>query len=182
MSFLENLIGEGLQSSTVKPLGSTPTIITPFRMIGEGDIYFGRRVRLGTIKGAGAYTMSQLIVSNGGEIYIEDDVVINNNFHILAYGSRVTIGKETVIGSNLQIMTFNGHQVSPGNRKLYDSPRSIYIGSNCWLGNDVKLLKGASIGSNSVIGIGCIIDSSLSIPESSLVKFGKKSLSISIIK
>ena len=72
--------------------------------------------------------MSQLVVGDGGEIDIGDDVVLNNNFYIFAYGAKIVISMKTIIGSNLQIMSFNGHQMNPSNRRKYDQPNQFISG------------------------------------------------------
>jgi maltose O-acetyltransferase len=178
MTFLNGLIQEGLKSSNVVPAGPTPIISTPCRFIGNGKITFGNGVVFGTKKGPDLYSMSQLVVGDGGEIDIGDDVVLNNNFYIFAYGAKIVISMKTIIGSNLQIMSFNGHQMNPSNRRKYDQPKSIYIGSNCWLGNNVTVLKGSIIGSDSVISTGSIVNEKHKIPEKSIVKIESKNLSI----
>ena len=44
---------------------------------------------------------------------------------------------------------------------------AIVSGKNCWLGSNVIVLKGVTIGDNSIIGAGCVIHKD--IPANSTV-------------
>lgn len=79
------------------------------------------------------------------------------------------IGSNSIFGENVKIYDHN-HRFNMPNRLIKNSGYSygsVSIGSNCWIGSNVILLKGAEIGNNCVIGAGCVIDSK--IPSNSIV-------------
>ena len=69
---------------------------------------------------------------------------------------KITIGKNVLIGPNVTICT-TGHPVHPAHRLdgMYSFP--VTIGDNVWLGGNVFVLPGVTIGENSVIGAGSIV-------------------------
>lgn len=92
----------------------------------------------------------------GKNITIEDDVYINFGCVILDC-AEVTIGSHTLLGPNIGLYAAN-HSTDATERingGCYGKP--IHIGKNVWLGGDVKVLPGVSIGDNTIIGTGSIV-------------------------
>lgn len=92
----------------------------------------------------------------GKNITIEDDVYINFGCIILDC-AEVTIGSHTLFGPNIGLYTVN-HSTDAQERingGCYGKP--IHIGKNVWLGGDVKVLAGVTIGDNTIIGTGSIV-------------------------
>lgn len=92
----------------------------------------------------------------GKNITIEDDVYINFGCVILAC-AEVTIGSHSLLGPNIGLYAAN-HSTNATERingGCYGKP--IHIGKNVWLGGDVKVLPGVSIGNNTIIGTGSIV-------------------------
>ncbi len=92
----------------------------------------------------------------GKNIVIEDDVYINFGCIILDC-AEVTIGSHTLIGPNAGLYAAN-HCTDATERingGCYSKP--IHIGKNVWLGGDVKVVGGVTIGDNTIIGAGSIV-------------------------
>lgn len=92
----------------------------------------------------------------GKNITIEDNVYINFGCVILDC-AEVKIGANTLLGPNIGIYPVN-HSIDAEERTqggCYGKP--IRIGKNVWLGGDVKILAGVTIGNNSIIGTGSIV-------------------------
>lgn len=92
----------------------------------------------------------------GKNITIEDDVYINFGCIILDC-AEVTIGSHTLFGPNIGLYPVN-HSTDAQERingGCYGKP--IHIGKNAWLGGDVKVLAGVTIGDNTIIGTGSIV-------------------------
>ena len=92
----------------------------------------------------------------GKNIIIENDVYINFGCVILDC-AKVTIGSHTLLGPNVGLYAAN--HATDANERInggcYGKP--IHIGKNVWLGGDVKVLSGVSIGDNTIIGTGSIV-------------------------
>ena len=92
----------------------------------------------------------------GKNIIIEDNVYINFGCVILDC-AEVTIGANSLLGPNIGLYAVN-HATDAEERMhggCYGKP--IHIGKNVWLGGDVKILAGVSIGDNTIIGTGSIV-------------------------
>ena len=95
-------------------------------------------------------------------ITIEDEVWTNNNLCIISNGAGISIGKNTLIGYNVEILDSDFHEINPRNRKS-GNPKSakVLIGNNVWIGSNSKILKGVNIGDNSIIAAGSIVTKSI---------------------
>lgn len=81
---------------------------------------------------------------------------------------KITIGRNVLIGPNVTLST-TGHPVHPKHRGdgMYSFP--ITIGDNVWLGANVVVLPGVTIGKNSVIGAGSVVTKDI---PANVVAFG----------
>ncbi len=70
----------------------------------------------------------------------------------------IEIGSNCVVASGVNIIDSNGHQLISKNRTIgRDEPKPIKIGDNVWIGLNVTILKGTTIGDNCVIAAGSVI-------------------------
>ncbi|WP_283680149.1 sugar O-acetyltransferase [Lentilactobacillus sp. Marseille-Q4993] len=80
------------------------------------------------------------------------------NFNLtLTDDTDIYIGDRTMIGPNVTLATA-GHPIRPDLRMegyQYDFP--IHIGKNVWLGANVVVCPGVTIGDNTVIGAGSVV-------------------------
>ena len=80
--------------------------------------------------------------------------------------NKVLIGNDVLIGPNILITTV-GHPISPkGRRKHLGVTCPVVIGDDVWIGGNVTILPGVTIGSNVVIGAGAVV--TRDIPDNSL--------------
>lgn len=113
------------------------------------------------------------IESEGGIVKIGDDSQINDNVHIASRHS-ITIGKNFLCASRVFITDLNHGSYSGLNcsspsemvsaRPLYAKP--VVIGNNVWLGENVIVLPGVTLGDNCIIGAGSVVTKS--IPANSI--------------
>lgn len=92
----------------------------------------------------------------GTNIELGENVYLNFNCTILDC-AKVKIGKNTLIGPNVQIYT-PLHPVDAQERITFlEYAKPITIGKNCWIGGNVTILPDVTIGDNVVIGAGSVV-------------------------
>ena len=88
-----------------------------------------------------------------------------NGTSIVARTRSIIIGDGTMIAPNCTIMDSDFHALwPPENRTNNPAPqrdKDIVIGKNVWLGSRVIVLKGVSIGDNSIISAGSIVNTDI---------------------
>jgi acetyltransferase-like isoleucine patch superfamily enzyme len=126
----------------------------------DGPVFFGRgleleisrrgKVRFGRFVWIGDGTK---IRSHEGEVVIGPKTVIGQECTISAY-KRVRIGEQCVIADRAMFIDFD-HGIVEVERPIraqgiYMKP--VAIGSNVWIGYGACVLRGVSVGDNSVLG------------------------------
>ena len=92
----------------------------------------------------------------GYNIEIGDHFYANFNLIILDC-AKVSIGNNVFIGPNVSLFTA-GHPIHAHLRdQNYEWAREITIGNSVWLGGNVVINPGVSIGNNVVIGSGSVV-------------------------
>jgi acetyltransferase-like isoleucine patch superfamily enzyme len=103
-------------------------------------------------------------MSKTASIILEDDVSLNGT-SVVSRSKRILIGSGTIIAPNVVIMDSDFHGIwPPENRVLnpnFDGDRDISIGRNVWIGTQAIILKGVTIGDNSVIAAGSVVTSEI---------------------
>lgn len=102
----------------------------------------------------------------GKNIFIGDDFTGNFNLTILDI-REVYIGNNVMIGPNTLITTV-GHPLSPKARRGYMAKAApVRIGNDVWIGGNVTILPGVTIGNNVVVAAGAVVTKD--VPDNSLV-------------
>ena len=96
-----------------------------------------------------------LNVSENGTLKIGRNVFINYGTKINVR-DNISIGEECIIGQDV-LMYDHDHDYKSENRRENFINDPITIGNNVWIGSGVIILKGSSIGDNSVIAAGSIV-------------------------
>ena len=83
----------------------------------------------------------------------------NRNLTIYCADS-VKIGKNVLFGSHV-LVSDNDHGMNADSETPYKyqvlETAPVEIGDNCWIAEDVKILKGTTIGKNSIVAAGSIV-------------------------
>lgn len=100
----------------------------------------------------------------GAEIIIGDGVGLNGT-SITARSKVIIIGNGTIIAPNVIIVDSDFHALWPPENRAYnpgfETDENVNIGENVWVGMNSLILKGVTIGNNSVIGAGSVVSSDI---------------------
>jgi acetyltransferase-like isoleucine patch superfamily enzyme len=155
--------------STNRPRG-TPVLHQPVHFTGSGTIEVQPDVHFGVYPSPSfVSTYSYVEARNrGASVRIGSGTYINNNFCLIAEHCDIRIGTRCLIGANVDICDSDFHGLDPAHRMLSSAEwaRPVSIGDNVFIGSHVKVLKGVSIGNDSVIAAGAIVTSD--IPEATI--------------
>ncbi len=97
-----------------------------------------------------------LTVARGKTVTIGNNCYFNANL-ILVDDYKITIGNGVLVAPNVTIAT-TGHPVHPAlrpNGEMYSFP--VVIEDNVWIGCNVAIMPGVTIGENSVVGAGSVV-------------------------
>lgn len=93
---------------------------------------------------------------HGSSLVIADNVFINHNTMCIG-GGIIRIGKHTLIGPNCQFYTPNHPMDYVERRQEKEYAYPITIGEDCWLGGNVILLPGITIGNRCIVAAGSVV-------------------------
>lgn len=110
-------------------------------------------------------------ISTDARLVIGDRVFIGDHVGI-SVAKSVTIGDDTLIAGRTFIFDNISHPLSPARRLRGDSftldeSSPIVIGRNVWVGTSAFIMRGVTIGDNSVVAAGAVVTES--VPPNTLV-------------
>lgn len=111
---------------------------------------------LGEIKGNPVIT-APFYCDYGFNIFIGENFYTNHNVTILD-GAKVTFGDNVFIAPNCVFSTA-GHAIDSEQRSQgLEIALPITVGDNVWIGTNVSVLPGVTIGNNTIIGAGSVVN------------------------
>ncbi len=150
--------------SNCRRVSGAPIVRQPVLLLGPGAIVFGREVELGWPTSRSFHTGYCHLEAARPEAKIEigDGAQINNDVFIKCEGPGVKIGARALLGSGVTIYDSDFHDLRP-DRRRGGQPRmgAVELGENVFVGDRVTILKGVSIGADSVIGAGSVVTASI---------------------
>ena len=145
-----------LSNYKIEALKKQPVLAT-----GIGKIEIGKNVCFGVIESQGYYSGYSYLNARREHSYIEigDNCNINNSISIISDGKKIIIGKNCLIGSDLEIIDSNFHDIDPEKRFSGGCAEKgdVIVGNNVFIGNSVRIVKNTVIGDNCVVGVGSVV-------------------------
>lgn len=106
--------------------------------------------------GENCVILSPFVTDYGCYCRIGHDTFINHNAYLMD-GCGITIGSHCFIGPNCGMYTAVHATLAEERNKGLEKALPITIGDNCWIGADVTILPGVTIGSNTIIGAKSVV-------------------------
>ena len=107
------------------------------------------------------------IRAHEGEVLIGAKTVLGQECTISAF-QHVSIGRECVVADRVMLIDFD-HGITEVERPIRLQgiyKRDVRVGHNCWIGYGACVLRGVSVGDNSVIGTSAVVTKD--VPENAV--------------
>jgi acetyltransferase-like isoleucine patch superfamily enzyme len=144
--------------------GGAPIVNQPVLFVGSGRVELGEGVQFGWRRSPTFYTgyTHVEVAYPHAHIAIGDRTEINNSSFIKCEGAGISIGHDGLFGACIEIIDSNFHDLHPRRRHggtVKMAP--VVIEPTVFLGMGVRVLKGVTIGRDTVVGAGAVVSSSL---------------------
>jgi maltose O-acetyltransferase len=149
--------------STTVPEGPTPLMHQPVLFLGPGRIVLGRDVVFGWPRSIGFHNgYVHVEAAAGAVIEIGDGAEINNNAMLKCEGPGIRIGARALLGSDVVLYDSDFHELDPRRRRGgRPAMAAVDLGENVFIGDGARILKGVTIGRDSVVGAGSVVTASI---------------------
>jgi acetyltransferase-like isoleucine patch superfamily enzyme len=129
-------------------------------ILGGGTIVIGERFHCVSSANRSLITLFspvRLTAFDQGRITIGDNVGLNGT--AITAVKKISIGDETMIAPNTIIVDSDFHNPWPPDQRWTGKPEGaeVTIGKRVWIGMNVIVLKGVTIGDNSIIAAGSVV-------------------------
>lgn len=104
------------------------------------------------------FTGELIIRGTNCKIIIEENTTFGG-VRIVNVGvdNDVKIGKNCMFSDFIEIWASDSHTIYNKEKVQVNPEKPIFIGDHVWVGSRAIILKGTNIGSNSIIGMGCMV-------------------------
>ena len=140
---------------------SFPAIMSPLTEVtveGKSHLCIGRKLKM--------HNGAKIRVRKDGKLEIGKNFGMSNGCVVTAY-DHIKIGDNVMLGPNVLIYDQDhDYRAEGGVAAMKFKTAPITIGNNVWIGANTLILRGTTIGDNSVIGAGCVVKDN--IPKDSV--------------
>lgn len=120
-------------------------------------IHSKRKISIG--KNVRIYPGCRMETIDNGEIEIERNVSIAQNFHISSMKERLVIGENTTILGNVFITNID-HEYTQIGKHILEQPliyKKTFIGENCFIGYGASIQAGTVLGKQCIVGTNAVV-------------------------
>lgn len=161
----ENTLNKVRVHSNRVSIGRNSKITGLIYISNQGIIQIGENVKINSSLLANPISNNRcsLATTAAGKIFISDNVGMSG---VTIYSaSEISIGECSYIGANVKILDTDFHSLSHTDRYINGDQniqtKPIKIAKNCFIGSDATILKGVTVGSNSIIAAGSVVTTNI---------------------
>ena len=97
-------------------------------------------------------------ISDGGIIEVGHNTHFSGKTHIACIeGKKVHIGERCLLSDTITFRTGDSHSILDSDGKRINKAKDITIGDHVWIGQQVIVLKGSTVGADSIVGTGSLL-------------------------
>ena len=132
----------GKRFSAVFPAIASP--LTEITVEGKSELHVGKKLKM--------HNGSKIRVRKGGKVEIGKNFGMSNGCVVTAY-EHIKIGDNVMLGPNVLIYDQDhDYRAEGGVAAMKFKTAPVVIGNNVWIGANTLILRGTTIGGNSVVG------------------------------
>jgi maltose O-acetyltransferase len=146
--------------SSCRRVSGTPIVLQPVLFVGDGEIVLGEGVQFGWPTSPLFYSGYCYLEASSERARIEigDRTEFNNNAMLKSMGAGIRVGRDGLFGAHVEVFDSDFHDLDPRRRRDGTAAMApVEIGDNVFVGMGAKILKGVTIGSDSVVGAGAVV-------------------------
>ena len=164
---LRRLIRKEFLVSQLCPKGVKFYVIKNGKKVRQNFIKFGLNIEVHgsnneiIIDESSDFSKSELVIRGNGNIFkIGRNTSVNNTkFRLYGNNRLISIGDDCMFSYNIEVWSGDGHAIfSKGEKLPCNFEKDIIIGNHVWLGAYSKILKGAVIPDNSIVGMASLVN------------------------
>lgn len=132
-------------------VGKLSYIGKPLYITGAKKISVGDKVRI--------YPGIRMEALDGGEIYIGNNIAVEQNVHIISGERILNIGDDTTISANVFISNVD-HEYKDIDKSVMEQPlqfKETQIGKSCFIGYGAVILPGTRLGNHCIVGANAVV-------------------------
>ncbi len=141
---------------------SFPAIMSPLTEVtveGKSKLYIGKKLKM--------HNGAKIRVRKGGKLEVGKNFGMSNGCVVTAY-EHIKIGDNVMLGPNVLIYDQDhDYRTTGGVEAMKFKTAPITIGNNVWIGANTLILRGTTIGDNSVVGGGAVVKGTF--PENNVI-------------
>lgn len=95
---------------------------------------------------------------NNNVVSIGKDTTIETVYMVsMGCNNSIEIGKDCMFSGDVEIWNTDSHLITDENGNPLNPSKPVCIGNRVWVGKHVKILKGVSIGADTILGMNAVI-------------------------
>lgn len=111
---------------------------------------------------------SRIVVGKGARVELGDNFAISASSYINCY-KRIKTGRDIQLSWGDLLMDGDAHLIYDIDGNVINESKEIVLGDKIWIGCDCKVLKGAVIPNNCVVGANSVVTAGSGMEQDSLI-------------
>lgn len=157
------MVPEGLQ---ILRAGRNNIVVIP-RGFTKGKVSVSFRARNAALMLECDAPLLTCLIGHSSLVYVGEGTTFTRTASLVAAeGAGIFVGRNCVFASDVRVSNTDGHAIFDGDGNRVNPSKDVIIGEHVWLAREANVMKGARIGSGSVVGAKSMVTGT--IPKNSI--------------
>lgn len=108
-----------------------------------------------------SFAKSELVIRGSRSVFSvgKNSSVNNAKFRLYGCDKKMSIGEDCMFSYDVEIWSGDGHAIFCGDAEIpYNIEKDLMIGNHVWIGAFSRIIKGACIPDNSIVGMASVVN------------------------